>query len=159
MADELEIDVATEFEKAEASIESLQKVEEALERMITRMVSEKEKMSRRYTEILVQSARNYIQEHFADEELSAGKIAEAVGVTPNYLSRIFKSITGDTCVSFLGKVRLDEAKKLLRDSSFKSYEVAEAVGYKNPNYFGAMFKRYTGYTPKEYREASYEDKN
>ena len=98
-------------------------------------------------------------EHFADEELSAGKIAEAVGVTPNYLSRIFKSITGDTCVSFLGKVRLDEAKKLLRDSSFKSYEVAEAVGYKNPNYFGAMFKRYTGYTPKEYREASYEDKN
>lgn len=123
------------------------------------MVSEKEKMSRRYTEILVQSARNYIQEHFADEELSAGKIAEAVGVTPNYLSRIFKSITGDTCVSFLGKVRLDEAKKLLRDSSFKSYEVAEAVGYKNPNYFGAMFKRYTGYTPKEYREASYEDKN
>ena len=62
-------------------------------------------------------------------------------------------------VSFLGKVRLDEAKKLLRDSSFKSYEVAEAVGYKNPNYFGAMFKRYTGYTPKEYREASYEDKN
>ena len=159
MADELEIDVATEFGKAEASIESLQKVEEALERMITRMVSEKEKMSRRYTEILVQSARNYIQEHFADEELSAGKIAEAVGVTPNYLSRIFKSITGDTCVSFLGKVRLDEAKKLLRDSSFKSYEVAEAVGYKNPNYFGAMFKRYTGYTPKEYREASYEDKN
>ena len=128
MADELEIDVATEFGKAEASIESLQKVEEALERMITRMVSEKEKMSRRYTEILVQSARNYIQEHFADEELSAGKIAEAVGVTPNYLSRIFKSITGDTCVSFLGKVRLDEAKKLLRDSSFKSYEVAEAVG-------------------------------
>ena len=159
MADELEIDVATEFGKAEASIESLQKVEEALERMITRMVSEKEKMSRRYTEILVQSARNYIQEHFADEELSAGKIAEAVGVTPNYLSRIFKSITGDTCVSFLSKVRLDEAKKLLRDSSFKSYEVAEAVGYKNPNYFGAMFKRYTGYTPKEYREASYEDKN
>lgn len=74
-----------------------------------------------------------------------------MGVTPNYLSRIFKSITGDTCVSFLGKVRLDEAKKLLRDSSFKSYEVAEAVGYKNPNYFGAMFKRYTGYTPKEYR--------
>ena len=43
MADELEIDVATEFGKAEASIESLQKVEEALERMITRMVSEKEK--------------------------------------------------------------------------------------------------------------------
>lgn len=55
---------------------------------------------------------------------------------------------------------MDEAKKLLRDSSFKSYEVAGmAVGYKNPNYFGAMFKRYTGYTPKEYREASYEDKN
>ena len=42
MADELEIDVATEFGKAEASIESLQKVEEALERMITRMVSEKD---------------------------------------------------------------------------------------------------------------------
>ena len=41
----------------------------------------------------------------------------------------------------------------------EAYEVAEAVGYKNPNYFGAMFKRYNGYTPKEYREASYEDKN
>lgn len=77
----------------------------------------------------VQSARNYIQDILLTRT-SAGKIAEAVGVTPNYLSRIFKSITGDTCVSFLGKVRLDEAKKLLRDSSFKSYEVAEAVGYK-----------------------------
>ena len=83
-----------------------------------------------------------------------------MGVTPNYLSRIFKSITGDTCVSFLGKVRLDEAKKLLRDSSFKSYEVAEAVGYKNPNYFGAMFKKiYRVYTGRSTGRASYEDKN
>ena len=93
-----------------------------------------------------------MKKNYSDPELSVGKISEISGVTPNYLSRVFKSVKGETCIDFLTNLRMEAAKELLRYSEKKSYEIAEESGYTNPNYFGALFKKYTGKTPKEYRE-------
>ena len=54
-------------------------------------------------------------------------------------------------MDFLTKTRMDAAKELLRGSSVKSYEIALMVGYNQPNYFSALFKKITGLTPKQYR--------
>ena len=90
---------------------------------------------------------------------SVGQVAAGVGWSEGHLSQLFKKETGRTVGSYLTRCGMQKAMALLKEGKLRGYEVAEAVGYKNPNYFGAMFKRYTGYTPKAYREASYEAKN
>ncbi|OCS84694.1 helix-turn-helix domain-containing protein [Caryophanon tenue] len=50
------------------------------------------------------------------------------------------------------KLRMQKAMELLRVDGLKNYEVAEAVGYSNPQYFSICFKKYTGYTPAEYKK-------
>ena len=72
-----------------------------------------------------------------------------MGVTPNYLSRILRVLQEIPVSVSWARNRWNEAKKPLRDSSFKSYEVAEAVGVQESHYFGAIFKRYTVYARRE----------
>lgn len=151
-ANEMGIDIVEEFKSAETAIYKHRKVEENLFQLMEKLVSEREQLSRKYTEIIVQTAKEHIEESFSDSELSVGKLAEEIGVTPNYLSRIFKDVTGVSCIDFLTRLRLEEAKRFLAESSMKSYEIAERTGYHNPNYFSALFKKYSGYTPKEFRE-------
>ncbi|MCY9512610.1 response regulator transcription factor [Paenibacillus apiarius] len=99
---------------------------------------------------IVSVAIQYVQEHYA-EELKLEDIAGHVYVTPNYFSRVFKQETGEHFTEWLNKFRVEKAKPLLRDVSLKVYEVAEQVGYNDYKYFAHIFKKYTGTTPKEYR--------
>lgn len=148
VANETGIDIVEEFRGAETAIYKLRKVEEKLLRIIDKLVSEREQFSRRYTEVIVESAKAHMAWEYSDTELSIGKIAKEIGVTPNYLSRIFKDVTKESCIEFLTRLRLEEAKRLLSQSSMKSYEIAERTGYNNPNYFSALFKSMRGARPK-----------
>lgn len=85
-------------------------------------------------------------------ELSVAKIAEQVYLTPNYISQIFKQGTGETISDYITKVRIEQAKELLRHSDLKVMEIAERVGYENPHYFSTVFKKNTGSHPLKYRE-------
>lgn len=152
IANETGIDIVEEFKDAETAVYKLRRVEENLLGIIDRLVSEREQISQKYTEIIVRTAKSHMEEAYSDMELSIGKMAEEIGVTPNYLSRIFKDVTGESCIEFLTRLRLEEAKRFLAQTSMKSYEIAERTGYHNPNYFSALFKKYAGCSPKEYRE-------
>jgi len=101
---------------------------------------------------IVNDAKKIINENYTDAEISVRKIASRLNITPSYLSRIFRNNADKTCVEYLTSRRLNAAKKLLRNSSIKSYEIAEMVGYNNPHYFSALFKKHTGLSPREFRE-------
>ena len=143
-----------EFREAESAVYKFRNIEVRFMEMIRKLVDEKKKMSRRYTEVLVQTAVKYMEENYTDPELSVGRVAENVGVTPNYLSRIFRNARKETCIEFLTRLRIERAKEMLRNSDEKNYVIAEAAGYRNPNYFNAIFRKYEGCTPKEYREGA-----
>jgi len=64
---------------------------------------------------------------------------------------IFKEGTGQTFVEYLTAFRINEAKKLLKKTDMKGYEVAEAVGFSDSGYFSITFKKLTGITPMEFR--------
>ena len=49
---------------------------------------------------------------------------------------------------------MEEARKMLLETSMKTYEISEKVGYDDPSYFGRLFKKYTGFTPVEYRDSN-----
>ena len=98
----------------------------------------------------VAEAVRYLQEHYA-ENISLQSVADRLNVTPNYLGHLFVRFLETPFTDFLGKARVEAAKKLLADPARKIYEVAEAVGIFNPSYFIRVFKKYTGMTPNEYR--------
>lgn len=101
---------------------------------------------------VVETVKAYIAKRYA-EEIELCKIAEAVFLTPSYLSKLFKTETGETITDYLIFVRMERAKALLRERpSLKTYEVGELVGYTDPAYFNKAFKKATGSTPKEFRD-------
>lgn len=94
----------------------------------------------------------YIQQNYFRKELSNKSLAEQVYLTPTYLSYLFKQKTGITIGKYLTDTRIERAKELLKEKKFKLYQIAEQVGYDDPNYFAKIFKKIVGVTPSEYRE-------
>ena len=73
------------------------------------------------------------------------------GFSPSYISSIVKKETGRNYIELVTRSRMELAKKLLRDPSYRIEEVAAAVGYKNYISFYQMFVKYEGVSPRDYR--------
>lgn len=84
--------------------------------------------------------------------LTLEEIAHSVYLSPYYVSRIFKEEQGITVMDYVTKVRLEEAKKLLRNHNYNIDEISEKLGYSDPSYFSRVFKRYEGVSPKQFRQ-------
>lgn len=93
----------------------------------------------------------YIQQNYADKNLSIEQIAQHVFVSPNWLSAKFKSEIGCTINEYITQFRIDKAKNLLIQGKYKIYEVADMVGYGSSRYFSRVFSRLTNQTPQNYR--------
>jgi two-component system response regulator YesN len=106
--------------------------------------------AQKYKQVISQ-AIEYLQQHY-QESVTLKTLADAVYVSPNYLSRIFKEETGENFVEWLNKFRIERAKELLRDRRLKTYEIAEKVGYSDYKYFSYNFKKYTGRSTRQYLE-------
>lgn len=98
------------------------------------------------------AALQYIDSNYADPDLSAKTVAEAIGISPGHLSHLFRRESSFTMSNYVLDCRMRAAKKLLQDYSHKVYEVAEQVGYRDITYFSASFKKYVGVTPSEYQD-------
>lgn len=103
---------------------------------------------------IVAEVQKLIYEGYADADLSLSTLAGKVYLSPSYLSKLYKKETGETYVEFLTRVRMDEAKKLLKSTGMKSSEIGLKVGYVNAQYFCYLFKKYCGMSPIEYRETN-----
>ncbi len=86
------------------------------------------------------------------KDISLNDMAEAVNLTPSYVSYIFKKETGQSLVKYITDVRMSKAKKLLEESDLKILQIAKRCGYENQSYFNRLFKNYYGITPKQLRE-------
>jgi len=102
------------------------------------------------TSQLVKLALAYIQQHYA-HTLSRAEIAAAVGVSEDYLSRIFNKETGVSPGEYLNRYRLLQAKRLLRGTKKNVTWIAAQVGFEDPAYFSRVFQRSEGCSPREYR--------
>ena len=99
---------------------------------------------------LTESILTFVEAHFC-EEIYAETVAEHFGISEGHLCRLFKGRTGKTLVDFLHQKRIEEAKRLLRESKEYIYQIADRVGFRSPCYFSKVFKELEGRSPKEYR--------
>jgi len=101
---------------------------------------------------LINDAIKYIEDNYADEELSLNTLASHVNLSPNHLSMIFSQQTGHTFIKYLTDYRMNKAKELLKCTGKRSSEIGLEVGYKDPHYFSYIFKKTQGMTPTQFRE-------
>ncbi|MFL0269482.1 response regulator [Candidatus Clostridium radicumherbarum] len=103
---------------------------------------------------LVHRAKEYVKENYKSSEVNINGVCNYLHISPTYFSFIFKKETKTTFINYVTQVRMEAAKELLRTSNLKSFEIAEKVGYSEPNYFSYSFKKKFGQSPSEYRSSA-----
>ncbi len=98
--------------------------------------------------MIIQQSLTYIREHY--EEVTLESVAEAVHVSPSYLSRLFRKVLHRRFVDEVKGIRIERAKGLLAQGH-SVRDVAISVGYGNIAYFSTLFRQMTGRSPSEYR--------
>jgi AraC-like DNA-binding protein len=101
---------------------------------------------------LVLDAIAYMEEHYA-ERIGTASLARRAALTPKYFGTIFRQATGRSAAEYLLRLRIEEAKRLLRLRKFSVQEVAERVGIGDLYYFSKLFKRLEGIPPKKYADS------
>jgi two-component system response regulator YesN len=102
-------------------------------------------------ETIVDKIRRFIELHLDDELLSRQYIADYVGLSPDYVVKLFKKETGVSISDYLLQQRLSRAKELLLKSDMSISDVALSVGYANFSYFSTLFRKETAMTAQEFR--------
>lgn len=96
-------------------------------------------------------AVEFISEHL-HERLLIEDTAEALQITPAYLSRLFKSETGMTYTEYVNRRKMEEATGLLRFSDYSDSEISTLLCFSSQSYFIKIFRKYMGMTPNEYKK-------
>ncbi len=96
--------------------------------------------------------REYLLAHYP-EEVTLESISAELGYSRTYFSKLFKRLFGKNFVAYLTDLRIEEAKRLLRNEALGIREVASRTGFRDGAYFASTFRRLTGQTPSEYQEA------
>ena len=107
--------------------------------------------------VLASKAIEFVEEHFSDPALSVETVCREFHVSSSHFSKIFKKETGFTFLNFLTNRRMEEAKRLLNGTDYKSHVIGEMVGYLEPNYFSYVFKKNCGFSPAKYRRLGGKD--
>lgn len=108
-----------------------------------------EEEHKNYYDEIVSRVDDYIVNNYRKATLTGA--AELVGLSPNYLSKVYKDKSGIGFLENLNKVRMEKSCELLMDPNFKNYEIAYYVGYDNPKNFTRAFKTYFNVSPRDYR--------
>lgn len=101
----------------------------------------------------VKIAADYAARHYR-EAVGLGDAAEAAGVNSTYLSYLFSQEMGIGFANYLLNLRMEHAKKLLRETNLKMWQVAEESGFNDYHYFSKVFKKAEGMSPAQYRKHS-----
>ena len=92
--------------------------------------------------------QKYISEHYMDK-LNLTQIAQEIHANGSYLSRLYKTKTGQNLFDVINKMKLEKAKEYM-SQGMRIYEIAQMVGFDDVSYFSRVFRKYEGCSPREY---------
>ncbi|MEK5492103.1 response regulator [Paenibacillus sp. FSL R7-0297] len=105
-----------------------------------------------HSNLIVQKAKEYIDENYAQKGLTIHEVAKKNHVSPNYLSYLFKKNTGHNLWEYVIKLRMEDSREMILNTDLRRYEIAERVGYESPEHFSKIFKKYYGISPSELKK-------
>ena len=98
---------------------------------------------------------DYIEQHL-QQPLTIVGLAKELGLSPAYLSTLFKRETGLAVSEHIRRKRIDTARTLLQYTDFSCLEIAEYLCFSSDSHFTRVFREYTGQTPSDYRRLNYQ---
>ena len=102
--------------------------------------------------LLIEKICAFVEQHYGEENLSNTLVADAMGISPSYLSRVFKQSTGAGLLDYISNLRVQRACDLFLSEPETSVKaVCDQVGYGNLTTFTRVFKKHTGLTPGQYK--------
>ncbi len=84
--------------------------------------------------------------------ISLEETAKHLRISPSYLSRLFKKETGEAFGDYVNKLKIEEAASLLLCTEYSDTEISNMLGFSSQSYFIKIFRKYTGTTPKKYKQ-------
>ncbi|WP_117161220.1 response regulator [Paraliobacillus sp. X-1268] len=145
-----ELGIMENFQMSFTHLETSMQIKEATKTHLSYIVEQITNWRTDGVQGLLIQAKDYIDFHF-HEQISLEEVAEEIGLSSYYLSKLFKERFQITFIDYLTNTRLEKAKVLLLDSVMPLKEIALTIGYKDPNYFSRVFKKETGWSPRYYR--------
>lgn len=99
---------------------------------------------------LIDSVKKYVEEH-AKGSFRIADVCACLGYSKSYLCRIFRAQTGTTISTYATEVKINIAKRLIREDRLNFTEISDKLAFDNPQYFSRVFKRVTGMSPTEFK--------
>ena len=107
-------------------------------------------------DVLIEQINEAIQNGYADINFSVQGIADSVGKSMPYISRIYMQYVGTSIIDKISEVRMEKARELIKKTDLSINEISGKVGFSSSSYFHRAFKKVHGVTPKEFREDAIE---
>jgi two-component system response regulator YesN len=98
----------------------------------------------------IEEIKHYLDGHF-HKDISLNELSKLFYLSPQYISKRFKEVYKTNIISYLTDLRMEKAKLLLTNSRRTVSEIAYSLGYDDENYFGKVFKKSIGVSPKNYK--------
>lgn len=100
---------------------------------------------------IIKKACDYVLQNI-DEDITLLTISDKLNLSKNYFCSLFKQETGYNFLEYVTTVKMEWAKRLLKEGNCKTYEVSDMLGYRESSYFSRLFRKYTDYSPAEYKK-------
>ena len=101
--------------------------------------------------VLIDRIKQEVKNNYSDSQFGVPPLADELGLSVNYIGKIFKRYTGTTIGAYIHEVRLEESVNLLKDLSKPINDISEMVGFASSGYFTKVFRRKHNMSPSSYR--------
>jgi len=135
-----------------ANIKTIEQLREQAYKILSSALTFRDNQTKSQYTGIIQQAKEYIEHHYMEPNLSLSEIASQAHLSASYFSVVFSQETHQTFKDYLTEVRIKKAKGLLRTTTLRSADISYQVGYNDPHYFSSAFKKNTGLSPTEFRQ-------
>jgi two-component system response regulator YesN len=146
--------VIPEFKSIEttlATVKTIEQLREQARKILTGALAFRDSQTCSHYTGMIRQAKDYIDCHYIDPELSLNQVAAQVNLSPSHFSVVFSQETRQTFKEYLTEIRIKRAKQLLRMTTLRAAEISYQIGYSDPHYFSSVFRKNTGLSPTSFR--------